>query len=286
MSENGKVYQLMSLVSRNMHHDAWNGHEGGVNPTLADAFRLAFTARFEWEPDEFGFINQRFSGGHWLGESIEHWYALACGAHPTAAVTMERYLGREPFLIGGERVYVGRSFDWEGENYRCTSIEKDLIRGKGDRWDSSTNPATKLPSKLITIPRAGAEAKIAADKAAAKAKRDAEREAKRADPIDLLSVGDHLRKECAGSPRPRRSYGSREWALPDRMADWADGVGTDYKRAWKECPSDWWRDRWAVCLGLMEENSRKDASKIPWSQVEQALFRFVRARRGLPLRAA
>lgn len=267
---------LFAVVSAHHHNTAWRD----INPMYAKTLRLAITSRMHFEISDFAIISERYSAAHWLGDdaSIEGWYALCIGrGHPSAAASFEAWLERPPFLVDGARVYVGRSFDWEGTNYRCTSITNDLIRAKRDGQ----------PATLIEIPRGGFEAKIAADKAQALAERTAKKARERADPVALLPLSEHFRQEVA-SAAPRTHWGR---APIDYMAAWAQSYGTDYRRAWRECADAWWLSLWVEVLGLTPALAYKHSSDVDairkrhsWPKVEQAIFRFVRRQRDLPLR--
>ena len=46
-----------------------------------------------------------------------------CG-NLSAARSFESAIGFKPYILEGQRVYVGRRFAWNGQNVRCTSIGK------------------------------------------------------------------------------------------------------------------------------------------------------------------
>lgn len=274
--------QLFELIHSRHGHDAWRH----INPMYADAFRLAITSKMRFAEGDFSAILARYGGGHWLGPDREYWYALACtDGHYTAAVSAEHWLGRKPFLLDGERVWVGKPIKWDGRGWVCTSIEADFVRVKLDMYDLVDGKAVQLPATLREIPREGFEAKVAAEKAAAKAERAAEREADRPDPVALLPLDRHLERECGGS-RYDRVYVS-----PD-LLEWAKKYGTDYKKAWMECQTchhlKWWMER----IGLIRDYSRVRGTpdevrrRYSWAKMEAQIFRFVRKQRGLPLRDA
>jgi hypothetical protein len=280
-----RVHELMTHIARNHGHSAW----GDINPTLAATLRLAFTAAMPFQPDEFAKIVHDFNGWHWLGEDAhETWYRLAVGSGAeSAVVSVERWIGRTPFVIDGERVHVGKRFSWEGSRWVCTSIEKDFIRAKRDEgvWNPETRTFDALPATLRQIPRAGMEAKIAADKAAEKAKRDAEREANRPDPVALLPLDQHLANEARNGRK--RDYWRSRPDIPDTFIEWAKGYGTDYRRAWRECEGNGWLMKWAEAIGLGDNLPWDDdriRKRFSWPKVEAQIFRFVRQTRGLSLR--
>lgn len=278
-SESGPV-KLFATVRHAHKHDAWTH----INPMYAKTLRLAITSRMHFEPGDIAKIVHDYNGGYWLGESYEPWYALCIErGDKSAAIAAEQWLGRQPFMLDGVRVFVGRMISWQGDTYRVTSIEADFVRAKREesKYDPVTREWTPFPATLIQISREGFEEKIALARAAAKAEREAAREKDRADPVDLLTVAEHLDREVPMS-KVRDHYGDAV-RRDEAMIEWAGAYGTDYKRAWKEV-DHWKRQRWARAIGAIAVHSDADAVKVSWPKVEQALFRFVRGIRGLPLR--
>lgn len=272
----GHAYELVAHVARHSEHDAWVH----INPARSSALFLAISARIPFLDGEFGRIVNDFNGQYWLGEDREAYYASACrNGNVSAAKSIERWFGRGPFIVDGERVYVGAHFQWENVTHRCTSIERDLVRAKVIQGN--------LPATLKTIPREGFEAQIAARKAADKARRDAEKEAQRADPISLIPLDQHFAREVTEVDRLR--YGHR-CHIPGDMIRWAADYGTDYERAYKECEHHYWIGTWLEVLGCVQDSAKlsDDIDKIrknyTWSKVQQATWRLVRTARGLPLK--
>lgn len=271
MSTDSGPLALFAVVRAHHHNTAWRD----INPMYAETLMLAITSKMVFEPGDFAAIVERYNGGYWLGDDarIEDRYRCCIEhGHPSAAVAFEAWRRRPPFEIDGKRVYVGKFFDWEGVNYRCTSITNDLLRAKRNG----------IPATLIEITRSEAAAKIAAEKAEVAAQRLADKEAQRADPVPLRTLDDHFRFECAALAWQR-------WdpATTSQMAAWAASYGVDYQRAWKECANDDWLFLWAEALSLTTRGVY-DVTAIrkrhSWPKVEQAIFRFVRRQRGLPLR--
>lgn len=279
--EKSAPVRLFELVYSSHGHDAWRH----INPMYASTLRLAIRSKMSFEEGDFSAIVARYGGDHWLGPDPEHWYALACTeGHPTASVSAEHWLGRKPFVLDGERVWVGKRIGWEEQQWICTSIEADFIRVKLDMVDLVDGKWVERPATLREIPRKGFEAKIAAEKAAAKAERAAQREANRPDPVELLPLNQHLKSECN-----RSRYGGG-WYIPADMVEWAETYGTDYKKAWLECDNSYWMTLWMEWIGLIRDSSNVRGSpdeirkRYSWAKMEAQIFRFVRQRRGLPLR--
>lgn len=264
------AYNLIALIRRNSMHDAWIN----INPTLHKALDLAITAHLPFEEDEFRRIAIDFKGGHWMGEgAVERWYSRAIlHGHPTAVVSVEKWANRTPFLLNGERVYVGKLITWEGKSYRCTSIEAEFIRAKRDE--------DKAPETLIEIPREGFEALRAEQKAAAKLKRAAEREANRPDPVDLPMLYEHFDRHCRESRHDRGGY------VDPALLTWAKGFGSDYERAWRECSSGYYLSWWLRRIGYPSGGGTADElrKRHSWRSVQEQIWRFVRQARGLPLK--
>lgn len=281
---------LFALVRKTHGNDAWVH----ISPMYAATLRLALRARMEFDEDDMVTIANTYNAHHWRGKGEwENWYALAIDAHKSAAPAFEKMMRRKPFMLNGERVYVGRAIDWEGKQYRCTSIEANFIRAKRNEWDrtagekgNGTDAEGKcimFPATLIEIPREGFEAKAAADKAKAAAERATERAAKVADPVTLRPLSEFFSVECASI---RGRWGASTH-IDRPLIDWAEPFGTDYKRAWTECNRAWWMSQWLVWIGLPDtkaNNADAIRKRYSWPKVEQAIFRFVRTSRGLPLR--
>lgn len=266
---------LFEIVSRAHTHDAWVH----INPLFASTLRLAITSRMVFAEGDMAQIVREYRGGFWLGPDNEAWYTLACRCgHPSAMVSVEKWMGREPFLLDGERIWVGKHIEWEGKHWRCTSIDKDFVRVKRDEADATAT--------LMQIPRANLEEKIAVDKAAEKAKRAAEREANRPDPVVLLPLAEHISQEIARYAH--RRWGRERGVSICHVPDWVKGHGTDYRAAWKACEDGYHLGEYLVWIGLVRESPRGDADTIrkrhSWPKVEAQIFRFVREARGLPLR--
>lgn len=265
MSESAP-YRLMQLVRRESRHDSWRH----INPMLSQALNLAITSNLPFEPDDFGLIVKNFRGGYWMGPDSEPWYtrAIECG-NESAMVSMERWLGRRPFLINAERIYVGKQFQWNEQWVICTSIADDSINVKVDEDGKK--------KRVFTLQREELEAYAQAQALAAEEREKALEEASRADPVELLPFDRHLKEEV-------EFYGG------GHTLEWAKKYGTDYARAWKE-----WDNGHMMGLYLerieAKQSSRRSSSepaairkRWPWPKVEQQLFRHLRRLRGLPLK--
>lgn len=272
------VIRLFETVRRQTTLTAWRD----INPMLDAALRLAYQAKLIFGEDDFATLDRTFGIGYWIGD-LEGSYATAIHrGHPSAVVSWEKWWGREPFMLDGERVYVGKGIVWDGASWTCTSIEKDFIRAK--RTDS------EAPKTVREIPRAGFEAKAAADKAKAKAQRALERELTRPDPVELRLLENHFDVEIRGKGWSDRGGRGNLYVDP-AIVEWAKGYGTDYKRAWMECDNSYWMAQWGRWIGLWQNGPDTYEADVvrkryPWPKVEAQIFRFVRDCRGLPLKDA
>lgn len=258
-------YQLMLLVMRESRHTAWRH----INPMLSDALKLAITAHLTFELNEFSEIVTGFKGEHWLGADRELWYTLAVkSGNKSAVCSLEHWWDRQPFLLNGERIHVGKQFQWDGTWVTCTSIADASVNVKVCESGEK--------KRVFTIHREAFDAHEQAQKLLAKERKRALEEADRADAVDLLPFAQHLEKELG-------FFGSD-------LLTWAQQFGVDYARAWKEWDSVWSMDEYLVRIGAKRNTLKFCPDTVtfrkrwPWSKVEQHLFRHLRYQRGIPLR--
>lgn len=283
--------ELLELVNRNHRLDAWKD----INPMYAKTFRLAITSRMEFDAKEFDRILIRYGVHHWIGESWEPWYALAVEhGHPTAVLAIERHLGRKPAFLKGERIVVDKFYQWKGQTCRCTSIDDraGVVRLKRDEvdWkggDDGAGNYRRFPGTLYTISIQELEELRAAELAAEKTARKRARDSKIADPVALLPFGRHLDEEIRKHAKGGRVLG----AHPEddyHLKQCLPSTFTDYREYWDACPSGYSLAaylQWIGCTKTQVDGSAEEIRrKYTWKKVEQAIFRFVRECRGLPLR--
>lgn len=293
------VGDLFHLVRRTHGNESWRD----INPMYAATLRLAITSRmkFNVQLEEFGSLMRRYGAHHWIGESWEPWYALAVEhGHPTAVLAIERHLGRKPAFLRGERIVVDKFYQWKGQTCRCTSIDDraGVVRLKRDEIDWKGGPTgdgrdgaggyVRFPGTLYTISIQELEELRAAELAAEKAARKRARDSKIADPVALLPFGRHLdeeiRKHAKGTYRGLGVYLEDDYHLKQQLTS----TSTDYREYWDACPSGYSLAaylQWIGCTKTQVDGSAEEIRrKYPWKKVEQAIFRFVRECRGLPLR--
>lgn len=273
-TEKSAPIQLFELIGRNHKNESWRD----INPMYARTLGLAINARLIFALTDFAEIVKRWNGPYWLGEDAnERWYSkVVATGERSAILSVEHWLRRTPFMLDGERVYVGKQFQWEGDWYICTSMEPEFIRAKCQQHGK--------PETVREIPRAGFEDRVATQKAAEKAKRDAEKEANRADPIELPTIAEHfdyLKR------RGEREYRHRVYIEPSTLAELV-AHGSDFQAAWKGCSRAYTLGQWLVALGFYKNGPGGDADairkKVSWPKVQQALYRVTRQSRGLPLK--
>lgn len=284
-AESGPI-ALFALIRTHHQNESWRR----INPVYSDTLRLALHSRMEWRVGDFAEIAKNYNAHYWLGESIEPWYSQAIlGAHPSAVLSMEKWMGRDPFLVDGERIYVGRTFAWEEKQWTCTSIERDFFRAKrtGFEWENGVKDGklVEVPATLIQIPREGVEEKLRDDREKARKEAEAEKEASRPDPVQLLPLRDHLDQEIRHHAKGNAwGRGTHICTLPA----WVDEIGTDYRKAWLSDLTPHEMAQYLRWIGLTKtwvagtpEEIRK---RYSWPKILAQIYRFVREARGLPLK--
>lgn len=97
-----------------------------LNAALFGAVKVAIEGGLEFAEGDFSALYKEFGGAHWLGTPPDGFYSVACEFdNISAAKSFESAMGFSPYVLEGQRVYVGRRFTWNDQNVRCTSIGKD-----------------------------------------------------------------------------------------------------------------------------------------------------------------
>lgn len=97
-----------------------------LNAALFAAVEVAIDGGLEFAEGDFQALYDKFKGAHWLGTPPNGFYSAACMCgNLSAARSFESAMGFKPYILEGQRVYVGRRFAWNGQQVRCTSIAKD-----------------------------------------------------------------------------------------------------------------------------------------------------------------
>lgn len=105
------------------------------NGALRSAMHSLITAGVKFEVDDVSEVLSRHNSGYW--SDPEGWYSSACGSEHgagggnlSAAISLEKYLGRLPFIWAErtktpERLCVGSQFTWKGERVTVTSFDDE-----------------------------------------------------------------------------------------------------------------------------------------------------------------
>lgn len=97
-----------------------------LNAALFGAVKVAIEGGLEFADDDFAAFRQQFKGDYWLGSPPDRFYTVACEYNNlSAARSFEKDMEFKPYILDGNRVYVGRRFMWNDQHVRCTSIAKD-----------------------------------------------------------------------------------------------------------------------------------------------------------------
>lgn len=109
------------------HGQGATGHSWvRLNAALFGAASVAIEGGLEFAEGDFAEFYSRFKGAYWLGTPPDHFYSIACEyGNISAAKSYEAAMGFKPYILEGQRVYVGRRFTWKDQNVSCTSIGKD-----------------------------------------------------------------------------------------------------------------------------------------------------------------
>jgi hypothetical protein len=108
---------------------SWTRLNGALSGTMTNLIvaGVAFT------PDDVSDALSGRNAGRW--SNLERWYSVACGSehsdgggNRSAAISLEKYLGRSPFIWAErtktpQRLYVGAVFTWKGERVTVTSFD-------------------------------------------------------------------------------------------------------------------------------------------------------------------
>ena len=97
-----------------------------LNAALFGAVKVAIEGGLAFAEDDFAAFRKQFKGDYWLGSPPDRFYTVACEYNNiSAARSFEKEMGFSPYIMEGQRVYVGRRFMWNGQHVTCTSIAKE-----------------------------------------------------------------------------------------------------------------------------------------------------------------
>ncbi len=180
MSGRGKAAsparQLVQIVWDNTSRDSWQR----LNAVMHKAASLAIEAGLRFEKGDIQHFAETMRMHYWA--SAEGLYsAAAARGNISACQAVEAFLARVPFIFEEERIYVGRTFVWEGEEVTCTSIDKESLIAcsyRDGRGGKIKRRHTVTRDEVKAIGKASRAEKKAAKEATEKLKREAEEQRK------------------------------------------------------------------------------------------------------------
>ena len=116
--------------------DYWN------HSTRQMALYLAIDANMEFWIDDMEALLRRPDGNRVtdrrFSDSEERIYSHILSKkkaerNKTALKSLEKAMNRKPFILDGDRIYVGKTFRWKGLWVKCTSIKRELV------WSNTIN---------------------------------------------------------------------------------------------------------------------------------------------------
>jgi len=98
-----------------------------LNGCLCRAVSIAIEAGLPFADNDIAYMNSTMKGGYWfLYDAPERWYAEAIKhSNRSAWKSLEKYLGRDPFLFNRDRLHVGYQMTWQGQQAVVTSFAAD-----------------------------------------------------------------------------------------------------------------------------------------------------------------
>lgn len=138
-----------------------------VNQAMYAALMLAIEGGLAFNKDDFKDIERKTRGGRWMGEPERFFKVAVEEGHVQACVSFESWVGRPPFMWDGKRLFVGRSFPWEGYQVTVTSFHADgtgltacAYRPKESRGDYLTKVEKRFNVSLAALKRAEQDRKV------------------------------------------------------------------------------------------------------------------------------
>lgn len=168
-----------------VHAQTATGHSWTrLNGALHQAVVTAIKGGLEFGENDFSVFYREMNGGYWLGTPPDPIYAVACQYdNLSACKAFESCFEFSPYMLEGQRVYVGRDFTWDGKQVTCTSIAKDSLIACSYKPYEPGKSERKIDRRFTIKPADLAAydkllAKASADKKMDKARAEAERWAK------------------------------------------------------------------------------------------------------------
>ena len=155
--DNSPALRLVKIVWEHGSRKSWSK----LNGALQGAVRTAIEGGLEFSEGDFTHIFDNMRGGRWFivdGHSRGEWmYRLACeeNRNPSAWRSFEAWKGRKPFIVDGQRLYVGLWFEWQLQRVRVTSFAEDqsyvvacsyrtVRQQEGTRFEHATDEVVKI----------------------------------------------------------------------------------------------------------------------------------------------
>lgn len=137
--ERSGVIQLLDLVYKNSLCGVNHSWER-LNKAMRLSLKTAIGSGFEFDIDDWQYIGSHYRSGYWLGDDIEHWYAICVSDdNATAIASYEKWKNREACIADDVtpiksdiahmtgtrnlcRLAVGSEFAWKGKKVTVTSF--------------------------------------------------------------------------------------------------------------------------------------------------------------------
>lgn len=143
------------------HANEGKGHSWNIlNGALSSALNIAIESGFKFHEDDFATICKRFDGHYWMGNSTgkilgEGFYSMAAGGgtfrrnppNRSACISFEKWIGRKPFILNGDRLAIYSRIEIAGKKYFVTSFSDDHSSIGISGYHSNENPYGKQEGK-------------------------------------------------------------------------------------------------------------------------------------------
>lgn len=132
------------------HSNKAKGHSWRVlNGALGDALRTCIKAQVKFALDDFQWIGGHLRPSYWMSDG-EGVYALAVKELNTSAcISFEKWAGRKPFVVDGQRLAVGSEFYCDYLRLWVTSFSDDGKSLNACWYNNPGNHREGAPEKLF-----------------------------------------------------------------------------------------------------------------------------------------
>ncbi len=145
-----------------------------LNGALRHSVKVAIEGGLTFGVGDFDTFHETMKAYHWLSNADGMYRTAVEYGNISACLSYEKMHGFAPYMLEGQRVYVGRDFYWEGKYVTCTSIAKEFLIACSYKPDPKGYRSSNI-EKRYTIDHASLATedkrlnKLAADKKMAKA---------------------------------------------------------------------------------------------------------------------